>query len=100
MTPQTPMTPDNMSQVSPHGGMQAFTYPLPAYEHITTPTLPPTPSNTCVSPIVSYQHNPPLWASPTDTVSPFDHAVDFSSPIPIVSVFLNSVFIASWFYAF
>lgn len=85
MTPQTPITPDSMTQVSPHGGMQAFTYPLPAYDHVTTPTLPPTPSHTCVSPIVSYQHNP-VWASPTETISPFDHTVDFSSPIPIVSI--------------
>ena len=84
MTPQTPITPDSMSQVSPHCSMQAFTYPLPAYDHVTTPTLTPTPSNTCVSPIVSYQHTS-VWTSPTDTVSPFDHTVDFSSPIPNVS---------------
>lgn len=68
MTPQTPITPDSLTQVSPH-----FTYPLPSYDA----TLPPTPAHTCVSPIVSYHQNS-LWASPTATVSPFEV---FSSPM-------------------
>ena len=79
MTPQTPMTPDGMSQVSPHGGMQAFTYPLPTYDQVTTPTLPPTPSHTCVSPNISYPSH--IWPSPSETVSPFDHTVDFTSSL-------------------
>lgn len=77
MTPQTPITPE-MSQVSPHGGMQAFTYPLPSYDPVSTPTLPPTPSHTSVSPSVSYPQNV-VWHS--ESVSPFEHTMDFSSPI-------------------
>jgi hypothetical protein len=78
MTPQTPITPESMGQVSP---LQAFTYPLPAYDHMTATNLPLTPSHTCVSPIVSCTHNP-VWASPTAAMSPFNHTVDFTSPIP------------------
>lgn len=95
MTPQTPITPDSMNQVSPHGVMQAFTYPMPGaagtYDNVTAAvTLPPTPSHTCVSPII--YTNTPLWASPNGTadhnVSPYTPngpAVDFTSPAPIVS---------------
>ena len=74
--------PDGMSQVSPHGRMQAFTYPLPTYDQVTTPTLPPTPSHTCVSPEecnISYPSH--IWPSPSETVSPFDHTVDFTSSL-------------------
>lgn len=83
MTPQTPMTPDGMSQVSPHGGMQAFTYPLPSYDQVATPTLPPTPSHTCVSPNISYPNH--IWHhSPSEPapVCTFDHStVDFTSSL-------------------
>ncbi len=87
MTPQTPMTPDGMSQASPHGAIQAFTYPLPSYDQVTTPTLPPTPSHTCVSPNISYPNH--IWHSPSESVCAFDHAVDFTSSLVIIIVILR-----------
>ena len=68
-----------MGQISPHPGINAFTYP-PApgsYE-----AIPSTPTQTAVSPIVTYQQNS-AWTSPTTSIPHFDPSVgvDFSSPM-------------------
>lgn len=77
LTPQTPLTPDSMGQISPHQGMPSFTYP-PAPSSYDV--IPSTPTHTAVSPIVSYQQNQ-AWASPTTSGMHFDHTGDYSSPI-------------------
>jgi hypothetical protein len=80
LTPQTPLTPDSMGQISPHPGMPSFTYPSAASNYDGIPSTP-----TAVSPIVSYPHNS-AWTSPTATSIPhFDPTVDYSSPIVSVS---------------
>ena len=77
------MTPDGISQMSPHGPIPVFTYPshpAPSYEHIS-PQLSTVITSSTVSPVVTIQHTP-AWGSPSDTISPFvDTTVDFSSPI-------------------
>ncbi len=76
LTPQTPLTPDSMGQISPH---HAFTYP--AVGPPTSYDLPTTPTAPGVSPIVTYHQNP-AWGSPTEaTMSPFEAGGDFSSPM-------------------
>ena len=80
LTPQTPLTPDSMGQISPHPGMSAFTYPpAPATYDSLPQTLPPT-TPTQPSPIVTYHQNP-IWGSPSNSVGPFETTTDFSSPI-------------------
>ena len=80
LTPQTPLTPDSMGQISPHPGMSAFTYPpAPAAYDSLSQTLPPT-TPTQPSPIVTYHQNP-IWGSPSNSVGPFETTTDFSSPI-------------------
>ena len=80
LTPQTPLTPDSMGQISPHPGMSAFTYPpAPATYDSLSHTLPPT-TPTQPSPIVTYHQNP-IWGSPSNSVGPFETTADFSSPI-------------------
>ncbi len=77
LTPQTPLTPDSMGQMSPHPGMPAFTYPAVP----TSYDLPTTPTPPGVSPIVTYHQNP-AWGSPTEaSMSPFEAGGDFSSPM-------------------
>ena len=82
LTPQTPLTPDSLGQMSPHPGMSAaFTYPSTApssYE-----SLPPTtPTQTAVSPILTYQQQGHVaWSSGTTALPTFDHTTgDYSSP--------------------
>ena len=80
LTPQTPLTPDSMGQISPHPGMSAFTYPSAPSNYDAMQQIPTTPTQTAVSPIVTYQQNP-VWASPTDTIAHFETSVDYSSPM-------------------
>ena len=80
LTPQTPLTPDSMGQISPHPGMSAFTYPSAPNNYDAMQQIPTTPTQTAVSPIVTYQQNP-VWASPTDTIAHFETSVDYSSPM-------------------
>lgn len=76
LTPQTPLTPDSMGQISPHPGMSAFTYPAVPTSYDQLAHAVPS-SQQAVSPVVTYQHNP-SWGSPSG--SPFEGA-EFSSPI-------------------
>lgn len=78
LTPQTPLTPDSMGQMSPHPGMPSFTYPPASYDAVPST---PTQQTAAVSPIVSYQHTT-SWPSPTTSMGPhFDPSVDYSSSI-------------------
>lgn len=85
LTPQTPLTPDSMGQISPHPGITAFTYPPDPGNY---DAIPSTPTQTAVSPIVTFQQNL-AWASPTTSIPHFDPNVDFSSPIVSTIVTLD-----------
>ena len=90
ITPQTPITPDSLSQVSPHGALEFIYPPPPSYEQLAVPTpMPATPTHTCVSPIVSYQQAV-AWGSPPSSV-PFDQTVDFSPIVSCTHVFVSAL---------
>ena len=81
LTPQPPLTPDSMGQMSPHTGLSAFTYPPPPSSYEQLSGLPTTPTQVSVSPMVPYGHGS-AWGSPTEhSVSPFEGPTDFSSPM-------------------
>eukprot|EP00731_Ephydatia_muelleri_P016860 Em0009g1284a len=67
LTPQTPLTPDTLGQISPRHGMASFTYSPSAYD--LAPTVPHTPSS--ASPIVSCFQHTQTWGSPTSTYPGF-----------------------------
>lgn len=67
LTPQTPLTPDGLGQISPRHGMGAFTYSPVPYD--LAPTVPHTPSS--ASPIISCFQHTQTWGSPTSTYPSF-----------------------------
>ena len=80
LTPQAPLTPDSMGQISPQSAaaMVAFQYPPASYDSMTA--MPSTPTQPSVSPIVSYQQNMATWSSPPEAMA-FEPGADFSSPM-------------------
>ena len=64
ITPQTPITPDSLSQVSPHGALEFIYPPPPSYEQLAVPT-PPAPPPPPPRPTPPPRPPPPRPRTPT-----------------------------------
>ena len=71
LTPQTPLTPDTLGQISPRHGMASFTYSPTAYD--LAPAVHHTPSS--ASPIISCFQHTQTWGSPISAYPGFVSAL-------------------------